>query len=235
MFKSIKNLFAHRELNGTVLLAVVLGVALIGAIMNISSRQKEKRAEKSVENLLAAFRDSVRNMYEDKTYPFVYERLVEKEHIMNYAASGDTQFVRLNEKKMMYRAFSYFVQQDEIEQRWSIRQHRKKIAEMKANNAPASLGLSYDEALLELMEKYGPDGNGGSFAPLLKDAEEIDRRISRMENDSPGWRYVIEAGTEGGTVCRVVYIAPEDEPLKLKLLSGGIVSGISEEWGGVEE
>lgn len=172
------------------------------------------------EEILAAFDAAVEDV---AGYRFPARMIVSKEQISNYAVYADTAYVGLCGLDAMYSALVFYLQQDDDTRKQIINEQKTLIRSMERADTVGQNELSLEKQRLRYMEGLNGKDSMEFVKELANRTSDLNEKKTALETKSPGWKYVIEGKMAGGTVCRFIFVAPEDEPLRLTIAGGGVV------------
>lgn len=209
-----------RKNRNPLMLAVAVAVMLIlGAIVNLVTGNKSGKELREVETLLEVFDDT---LIRRVNFVFPSRALVKKEYIQNYETYIDSTYSKLLAKSLMYENVMSYAEADLKSREKEMQERERALNIINASGTDNSERLALETERLYLMKGIFGENSQAVADSLIRADKELNARLRQMESNSPGWKYIIDARLPDETVCRFIFVAPENEPLRLLLAGGGL-------------
>lgn len=209
-----------RKAHNPRMIAIVVGVLLaLGFLSSGITKYREHMEKQRQEKILQAFDRKVKEIVD---YTFPVRALVKEEQIMNYATYADSSYIMLSAENAMYTVLGWFANCSPSVMREQIRTQQETVTRYDKDTTIALWKRSLEHKRLALMRETLQGVSQERANEILSSAERVKEEIDKLQTKSPGWRYIIDAQMEEGTICRFVYVAPEGDKLNLTLAGGGV-------------
>lgn len=207
----------RKKRNTLTLLITVVVLMVIGC--SIDSLHWFRGAKERQENkkILEAFdRETERRA----NYTFKEKALVSKEQINNYQSYVDPSFVILTGRWDMYREILDYLKLSDNERKERKEFQKFVIERLQKDTSAVESIFELEKEKYALMDKLEGRLDPNEMESIRKDMRETREKLSVMRENSPGWKYVIDATARDGTGCRFVFVATDQAPFELKLVVG---------------
>ena len=195
-----------RKAHNPRMIVIVVGVLLaLGFLSSGITKYREHMEKQRQEKILQAFDGKVKEIVD---YTFPVRALVKEEQIMNYATYADSSYIMLSAENAMYTVLGWFANCSPSVMREQIRTQQETVTRYDKDTTIALWKRSLEHKRLALMRE------------TLQG--RVREKINKLQTESPGWRYIIDAQMQEGTVCRFIYVAPEGDKLNLTLAGGEV-------------
>lgn len=194
----------------TVVMVIGFGLDSVKLFKAIGENVKDKK-------ILAAFDKDV---YKKTSYTFAERTLVSKEQIKDYQSYVDTSFIALSGRWEMYQYLLAYLKLPEADRAYEKEFQKSVIERMGSDSTSLESLLQIEKEKYTLMTVLENSVDDAEMDLILRDIESTREKLAGMKNNSPGWKYVIDATTKDKTMCRFVYVAPEEAPYELRMAAG---------------
>ena len=203
------------------MLVVVVAVLLVAnAIVWLAGRAKNNEERKHEQQVLAAFDNEIEKL---TGTTFQERSIIKEEKIKDYGLYVETRYQELQEENQFFSELSYFTDYDETEKKQILDGYRQRIAALQEEGASSAAELRKVRDRYYWLSGVASGHPSDLFTQQLSDRiVEVRDSLSLFSVNSPGIRYIIDGVVNDTTVCRFVFVAPEDDVTSLTMCGGRV-------------
>lgn len=202
-----------------VVLVFLIGMA-ISFFLSLFAQYKKANEREEDKIIMAAFDKFIEELTGSG---FQHKELILAEEIKDYEMYINPRYIVLNKTNRALRGIEDYINMSTKEKITEIANQEKMIKDLLADTCNIS-ELAAQKEKLTWMMIFKSDADDSSFQLLDHRLSDIRDSLEFFENKSYGWRYIIDAMYDDSTICRFIMVAPKDNPSKIEMGGGRIMT-----------
>ena len=203
-----------------VALVFIAGVALSFIFKELDKLEKAKAGTE--EDVIMMSVDTLTQRLTGAVFP--EKELVLAEEINDYEMYINPRYIVLNKTNRALQGIGDYLNMSAKEKNLELAAQKRRIEELllPGNENISDLVAQKEKLSWMIIFKSGTDED--SFRLLNERMSTIRDSLNIFENKSYGWKYIIDAMYNDSTICRFIMVAPKDNPSKIAMGGGRIMT-----------